>query len=425
MITQCFEHSIEKICIPSDKYKPKKIAIFLPEVFRGGMLRRAKNIAKMIHLGSLYHEEPLEVVFSCCQGSYSLGETFSDLLKLGISIRETCWKKISKKEVQIIGNFRPIQKELLFEEYLLPTDGMNNFFDCDFWLLISDHTALPLAPIFPYGVFVYEYMQRYVPELFTDRYEKGYFSTARNANFVLATNPQTLNDAIQYAGINAKKIFLAPMAFDLPIKPSSLTSLHDKKYILWVTNAALRKNHMRALRAFELFYREHEGKFDVIILGTGTELFKDFSSANPSSYAREIAHKIEMSSVLKKKCHILGEVTETEYSNYLSQAQFLWVPDLTHAGSISAIESAYLKIPCLSSDNPSMRFIDNRFNLNLLFCDPYDVDEMAKKLKLMEKEVAARKDLLPNPNCLEKYTVEKLAPEFWTFINNQLSLCKL
>ncbi len=401
------------------KRKTKKIAVFLPIPYRGGSLQGAKNIAKMIFLGSRSHGEPVDVVFSCCKNAYDLGETFSDLQELGISIRETTWERISKKELQFFGNFRNVGNISNTGEYSLPLDGSTNFSDCDFWLSISDRIDPPIAPITPYGVIVYDYIQRYIPELMGGL-EKSFLTTARNASFVITTTPHTQHDAIQYAGIDARKVLLFPMEFSPKHEASSSPSAHSRDYFLWVTNAAIHKNHLRSLKALESFYGNHGGTIDVLMVGAHLDFFQNTSEKNPFPHTREIALYLEKSPLLKEKCHILGEVSDTRYSNYLSHAQFLWHPTLIDNGTFSVVEAAYLKVPSLSSDYPAMRYMDKRFGLNLQFFDPYDTSDMAKKLKLMESEAKSRKSLLPDEHHLVQFTVERLASDFWTAIRERL-----
>lgn len=364
----------------------------------------------MIHLGSQSANEPIQVVFSCCEGAYAIHETFPDLLELGISVRETKWKKISQRELQFISHFRPVADGVPSEEYLLPTDGISNYSDCDFWMIISDRLSPLLAPVIPYGLIVYDYIQRYVPGLIAAGSDQSFLATARNAKFVITSTPQTFGDAIQYAGIDPKKVLFVPMEFRPPCAPFLSHASLGKPYFLWVTNASKHKNHERALKALEQYYQEG-GELDLLITGTNSHLFNDENSEN--LYVQGIAKLMKKSPFFQKKCHLLGEVSDAEYTQYLSNAQFLWHPTIIDNGTFCVVEAAYLKVPSLASDYPAMRYMNERFKLNLQFSNPYQISDMAKKLKGMEKEAILRRDMLPEKGYLDQFTVDRLASHFW------------
>ncbi len=416
MTTICSELIHKNLVLSHQKSKVRKIAVFLPVAYRGGTLRGAKNVAKMLFLGSRQNEEPAEIVFSYCSGQYDASEDFSDLLEMGINIRATTWRTISKKELDAIGHFRQIPDELTSEEFLLPEDGMNNFCDCNFWFMVSDRTSPPLAPVTPYGVLIYDYIQRYIPELAIQLHEttlKSFISTARNASFVTATTPSTLNDIIQYVGIDPNKVYLSPMEYHPPTSISSEISPHDNEYFFWATNPAFHKNLERSIKALERYYHQEEGCLDAIVVGNSMHLLRDSSSSNPIPYLRALAQMIETSPVLKNRCHILGEIPDPLYYQYLAHARFLWHPALMDAGTMCAVEAAYLNVPCLSSDYPPMRFYDERYQLNLRFFDPYDISDMANNLKTMELEADERRSRLPEMIFLEQFTPTQLALQYW------------
>jgi len=402
-------------CSNSPKKLFKRIAVLLPCLYRGGTLKGAQNIAKMLHLGSRKNGEPVEVVFSCLAGTYLIEETFSELLTLGIAVRETKWEKVSRQEIEFLAKFYQINKPLSHPHYCLPNDGISYFGDCDFWLLVSDRTSYPLIPAMPYANLVYDYLQRYIPELtFSD---DSFLATTRGAQFVLTTTPHTLQDTIQYAGVNPNKTFLSPMEFKTPAPPSSCCSLPEKPYFVWVTNTTQHKNHERALRALSRYFQTG-GNLDCVMLGPGIEKYRSFSSDWQEPYISHITHKIEQIPELKRRLRIVGEVSDEEYSAYLAHARFLWHPTLVDNGTFTVLEAAYLNTPSLSSDYPAMRYINETFGLHLAFFNPFDPCQMAQHLQRMEQEASAKKKLLPKPNYLEAFTPEQLSASFWLNFKN-------
>lgn len=400
----------------------KKICIFLPAPYRGGSMQGAKNIAKMLLLGSKRANEAVEIVFSCLKETYNINEEFSDLLALGIQVRETEWKIISKNQAQIALDFTQSEQILSHESYCIPWDGIKNFCDCDFWLIVSDRTSAPLLPIKPYGMIIYDYIQRYIPDIFGQddgKLDLPFLCSARNASFILCTTPQTREDAIQYAGIDAHKVLLAPMEFN-PLKYQVKPCLKkDYPYFIWTSNATQYKNHKNALKGLELYYEKLDGKFQVVMTGVQTELFQK-KNLNQIPYIVDVRETIQRTAVLKNNLTILGELSESQYISVLSGAEFLFHPVLYDNGTFSVIEAAYHGVPSTSSNYPQMKYINERFNLNIEFFDPRKPQSIATMLKNMENNILALKENLPTKESLESHTYDKLSGDYWALVRNYL-----
>lgn len=400
------------------KIQPKRltIAVLLPVPYRGGSLRAAKSVAKMLILGSKNAKREIKVIFSCVANYYDLPIDFSDLIEMGVEIRETNWEHISNNKLQNTG---VCSSALLNEKnFLQPTDNLCNFNDCDFWLQISDRTDPPLAPLKPYGVIVYDYIQRYVPELFANHVEKAFWKTVRNASFVGVTTPQTRIDAIQYAGVRANKVTLLPMEFSPIEVVPQIDSSNQDCYFLWTTNMSIHKNHLRAFQALEIYYKKYQGKLDCFV--TGVDTLKLLNGKTKVEYQEKVQSYLHNNPLLLEKLKILGNLPDKEFTYVLSKAKFLWHPTLIDNGTFSVIEAAYHNVPSLSSDYPQMRYIDNMFNLNMLFMNAQNAEDIAKHLLQMEQQHFERRALLPDKNYLTQLSYANQAPKFWEAIEKWL-----
>jgi glycosyltransferase involved in cell wall biosynthesis len=399
----------------------KTIGIFLPVEYRGGSLNGAKNIAKMLHLGSRAANEPINVIFSCVANNYDMEEDFGDLIELGIPVRETTWKVITKDEVELALKYSGENYSLDFSEYVIPIYSVSNFNECDFWLIISDRVSRPVAPIKPYGMVIYDYIQRYVPEIFGTAFtDTNFLIAARNANFILTTTPNTREDAIQYAGLSPHRTHLAPMEFNTFNYKTNSKKIEDE-YFVWPTNASQHKNHLNAVKALEIYYRDFDGKFKVIMTGPTTQFFNDSEyNRTVSTYITSVIDLIQKSDNVKKQLTITGNLAIHDYVSILKSAKFLWHPTIIDNGTYSVIEAAYHDVPSLSSNYPQMHYINNRFNLNLEFCNAKQPRDMAMQLKKMEEEYHIKKQLLPTKERLEQFSYHKVAPEFWRLIRSLL-----
>ncbi|MPN00821.1 hypothetical protein SDC9_148019 [bioreactor metagenome] len=265
----------------------------------------------------------------------------------------------------------------------------------------------PLAPLKKYGVVVFDYIQRYVSELFTDvlwGFERdGFFPLVREAECVMCTTPSTLRDAIEYAGVADSKTRLLPFVFD----PDPLLQVGDNlpppahNYLLWVTNQSVHKNHTRVFQALANYYQYYNGKLDTVVIGM-SEAFA-WGDEESDRQLKAIPHLktclnvLHSNPILKEKVHFMGNVSDIEYANILQSACFLLHPNLADNGTFCVLEAAYMGKPSLSARYAQMEYINSLGNLNMLFCDPYAAKDIAAQLSQMEKQYRA----IPLPSRTE------------------------
>lgn len=407
---------------------PLRVAVMLPFPYRGGTLKAAKNVARMISRGSQMCGEPAQVVFSAVEDGYTRKD-FGELVEMGIRVRETKWTTVRRDEIELFQKFSGHEVPLRHDTYNMPGDGASNFDDFDLWVVISDRSFFPIAPLKPYGVVVHDYIQRYMPEIlgmgpeadgvWEHAFLEGFLGTVRQADFVLTTTPRTRRDAINYAGVSPEKVFLAPMDFE-PRESTSSPVNFGTDFLAWATSTGFHENHMAALEALETYYDDLDGRLLTRIVGFQTHLFDpkrlDIHLKGDDRHERHILmirERIRTSRTLRKSIRGMGHVSEGVYNSVLSQAKFTWHPNRIDNGTYSVIEAADLGTPSLSSNYPQMHFIDERFGLNLAFCNSDDVADMAEKLKEMELTYELRKAMLPSSSQLRRYSWENLSEEFW------------
>jgi glycosyltransferase involved in cell wall biosynthesis len=402
----------------------KHITIILPIAYRGGSLRVTKSIARMIRAGSKATGEPCQVRIGVLEGKYDVVTDFSDAIEDGVEIAEYEWLKVDQKAVTAANLNQGRQVDLPFKEYQMPAcDLAKNFSDSDLWLLVSDRAEKPLAPIRPYAVFATDYIQRYVPEIFDKKgwgvVDAPFLDTARQANAVFTTTPQTMEDAISYVGIPRSKVHLAPMDFDPTAFPGE-AGKGDGGYIIWPTNPAQHKNHIRAYEALEKYYGQMGGTLDVKMVGANTHYLNP--RAKIAENIRQIEHvkdsreKFKKSAILNKRVQILGEVDDVTYAGLLANANFMWHPTLYDNGTFSVAEAAWLGTPALSSGYPQMRYIGERFSIPMEFFNARNSTEMARALKDMERKADELRAALPSREVLASHSWQGYATEYWDML---------
>ena len=412
----------------------KKVAVMLPANYKGGSLRAAKNLTKSIAYQARKRGEDLQVIFSYVAGAgYDLDLDFSDLVDEGIALRETQWKVFPRGNLLAAASILDIDAEMLkFNSFCLPTDGANDFNDCDLWLIISNRLPAPLFPMRKHAFVIYDFIERYIPEIFKnldafwDAYAANYISSLRYAARVFVTTPSTRQDLIAYAGVSPAAIHMLPMDF-LPLDLSETDGSFNVpgKFIFWPTNTTQHKNHLNALRAYETYRMELDGLYDLVMCGPMTEVFDPHYRLEAGSPMLDYAHiqavreKLNRDTRLAGHIQIIGNVPDRTFTDVLSKASFLWHPTLYDNGTFSVLEAAYLGIPSLSARYPAMEFMDQRFKLNLTFFDPNNPDAMAKALKSMER--AAGRVKLPDKKSLNRFGWKNLSAAIYDEINRLIN----
>ena len=385
----------------------------LPIPYKGGSLRAAKNIAKSIAYQSRKRNDDIQVVFSHVKDDiYDVNLDFLDLVEENITLRETEWKVFPKEDLQAAASILELDEgNIAFDEFCLPTDGANDFNDCDLWVIISDRLPAPLFTLKNNAFVVFDYIQRYIPEIFGDTeiiWDKQvacFMASLRNSSKVFVTTPSTQQDLISYAGVEEYKTHLLdvvfqPLEFDGTIKHIDI----PEKYIIWTTNASMHKNHLNAFKGYEIYLQDYGGTNNLVITGADTEVFDptvDLEDDNPFSslsHVKMIRKKLDKNKYLADRIHIMGNVSDRVFTSLLKKAQYLWHPSLYDNGTFSVLEAAYLGVPSLSARYPAMEYFDKKFKLSLNFFDPRNPVEMADSLNEMDN--SARSILLPKKTTL-------------------------
>lgn len=378
----------------------KKIAVMLPIGYRGGSLRAAKNFAKALDYQAKQHGEDLQVVFSYARDAkYNVRVDFDDLVEAGIALRETDWVVHPISTLHSAAYLLGLNANSFeFPCYCVPSDGANDFYDCDLWLIVSDRLPAPLFPLRKSAFVIYDYIQRYVPEIFGDS-DKAWSTQVSNLLYsvqhaakVFVTTPSTLHDLTSYAGVSSFLIEVLEMEFQ-PLESTIIKTGQQlpENYVLWATNTTHHKNHINALQAIQIYLQELGGELDFVVSGTWTEYFNPknkFPVNDPVMQAEQVQYlrkELKRNKTLASKIHFIGNVSDKIYAYYLKNARFLLHPALYDNGTYAVIEAAYLGVPSLSSRYPAMEFINKKFGLNMHFFDPRDAKDLANALLVMEK----------------------------------------
>lgn len=391
--------------------RPIRIAVIVPVGYRGGSLRGAKMVAHALLEGAKRNAARVEVVF----GHLDDATTYSDRefadLDPKISRRPFLWRTLDGQEaacaIKLAGSDAGIDQE----HYAVPDDGMAQFCDCSLWVIISDRLSLPLLPVRPYVMMVYDYLQRYVD--FLDSATGARFLAAQHAaERVWVTTRFAHQDARDWAGISSRGLRLMPMlcpSFEAVLPEKSFLPFARRKYFIWTTNLALHKNHAHAAEALAIYYETLGGALDCFVTGVNT----DRLLSDDQAHLKALRELTQRSHHMRKRLKLRGELPEAAFRALLSEARFLWHPALIDNGTFSVLEAAWLGVPALSSDYPAMREIAVANALSTAWMDPRDPQAMALALKEMEEKAEAYAAELPSKERLGLNSVSAHCEFYW------------
>lgn len=407
------------------------IAVILPEIYRGGTLRGAINIARMLAIGAHNDNSELELSFGYVDSPTTYNDSdFSDLLNIGVKVRPFRREAVESKKLQpILDRLSHKPSNFNTPTYWNFNDGISNFEDCDFWIIVSDRIQLPIPPHRPYAVVVYDYIQRYVPDIFGVTPESDgnwkmfdeYARATREAQFVICTTDQTKLDCINYAGVNAKKVFKFPMEFDPLESESSESTVFNHAefppYLIWTTNSTQHKNHIKVIEGLQIYFQAHpNSKLEIHVTGVYTHLFSEAGVSDPhfsSSYAMQVRRAISASPEVQKRIRILGNLTDEAYLLKLRNSYALLHGALYDNGTYSIVEAAWWGIPSVSSNYPAIIEACEIFGLNPVLFDPYSPSDLARSINELIENYEDIGKKIPSIERLKSRTFNVVANKYW------------
>lgn len=375
-----------------------RLAVLLPHAYLGGTIRLLLNLVRHLAArwpGPLVLAVPADHLEVIAGDLAALRRDLPDL-----EIRGLRWRQVEPDEARRLATEAGLEVgRWISNRYQVPGDGAADFHDCDFWLFVSDRLACPLVPLRPYGVFVTDHLQRYVPEIFDapayadpDSAPWNFLRNVRNADLVVVTSRDTAADALGFAGARGPVLRL-PTTLDVDhFERLAATAeaggdeadppLPTRPFFAWVTNPSPHKNQLRMLGAIDRYCRELGGSLEIVVTGVWTDLFDPDLPAerragrepqwNTPHVCRVREAVAALEPEVRRRIRFLGAVSDQAYARVLRSARFLAHNVIADNGTFSVVEAALLGRPAVSSDYPQMREIDQVFGLGLRFFDPFD-----------------------------------------------------
>jgi glycosyltransferase involved in cell wall biosynthesis len=404
---------------PALRRRPR-IAVVLPVAYRGGTLRSAKLLAKAIWSGSRKFGEDVDLVFAYPIDSWAAIDRdterwdvdlpeFISGRNIGLEVLDA---ESAQRAMRYAGHSDWVATA---NQYLVPDDAMQSLCDCDLWIVISDRLSMPLLPIRPYVMTIYDFVQRYdAPTSRND--DISFVAAARAAERVLVTTRFTEQDALAYAGLARDRVFRVPMLVPRfpPLDGPARAAVTP--YFLWTTNLGLHKNHYNAFCALRDYYEEQGGRFDCYVCGVGTGSLLTGEHA----HLERLKAFVAVGTALSQRMRILGELSDVEYRRTLAGASFLWHPANVDNGTFAVVEAASMGVPSLSSRYAAMEEMNENFKLRLSWMESHSPADMAERLRWMEIHWESARVGLPAREELAQDSEHGSDAAYWSVIRECL-----
>lgn len=413
-----------------------KIAVILPAAYGGGTLRGALNLVTQLHDGALAAGDRITVEFGYVQGSFAgYQSAFAALDHRRISYRTLVLKVRPTHDFLQLKSVVPMNGERLDSTIIIFDDGISNFDDADYRIIVSDRLlGGSVAPTSPYSIVAYDFIQRYVPEIFgaegdpaTPGHWRDLTGMMRNyifADAIMVTSDQAASDAVAFAGARRAQVCKLPWSFD-PVEVSSqqirtranpAERPADQDYLIWTTNVTPHKNHRVVLNALEALYSEDVAAPKTYVTGVMTENLdpeRPVASIANTSYVHEIRKLVQSSEILKEKVVFKGELSDRDYVKLLSGATLLLHGAIFDNGTFAVVEAAWQGVPSVSSGYAPMREIGQAFKLPLVFFDARRPEDMVDKIRAALANIDTLRRSLPTRDDLRAFSTESTSLAVW------------
>ena len=208
--------------------------------------------------------------------------------------------------------------------------------------------------------------ENYNKTLIMKIYARGMLSAAlRKSRIVFTDSNFTLSEMIKYKlpGVEKVRVINIGASFANIEKPLE----NNDKYIVYVGNIKPHKNLKRLITAYKILHEKYNIKLPLMIVGEADS----FITGIPG-FREEIAD-----SAWSKWITFTGKVSDEKLISIYQKASILVLPSLYEGFGLPPLEAMACGCPCVVSNVASLPEVCGEA---ALYCDPYDVQDIARKI---------------------------------------------
>jgi glycosyltransferase involved in cell wall biosynthesis len=273
--------------------------------------------------------------------------------------------------------------------------GAETAIRADAWFGLLDRFPFPLVPLRPYGVLIYDMLQKHLPENFGPPdsgffrwYREGMIPTARAARFLTVMTPQVQRDVMEEYQLEEHRVRLLPYGFDPhrrfgAVQPEAVP-VPRMPFILSVANAAIHKGAGTLLKAYAKLKQSGLQNLPALVFcGMETDRFSRNFKCDVDHPNGPIIRNLVLELGIEEGIDVvfLGFVTEAQLRHLYESCSVVVMASKHDMGSLCLVEATYFGKPVISSRYGSNEFICTRYSISAKFFAIDDFDALAEFMR--------------------------------------------
>jgi len=182
-----------------------------------------------------------------------------------------------------------------------------------------------------------------------------------------------------------------------------------KPFYIYISFFMERKNHLNLIRAYNIARKRKRALPNLVLVGEGDPAYKD----KVRSLISELG--------LDKTIIVYGYLPDENISYLYHNCKAVIAPTLWEAASGTALEASYCGKPVLCSNVPPLKDFAEYFNLEMMFFDPNNIEDISKVILEFENygEKLTRQ-AKENAKSLRKYDIKYFGDSIMQVFENTI-----
>lgn len=254
------------------------------------------------------------------------------------------------------------------------------------------------APIFyrrPFVVTIHDLTLSFFPgkKMTTVFHRLAYYTVVRtvikNSKRIISVSNNTKKDIIKlfkikeskiqvvYNGVNTEFLIMESDSFEEITNKLSI----NNKFFLYTGVWRSHKNVIGMIKAFSTFNKKFDNKYDLVITGRNNPIYHEIP---------DLIKELK----LEKNVHLVGLVSEKDLVSLYKNAISYVFPSFYEGFGIPPLEAMQCSTPVIASNVSAIPEVCGEGNV--LFFDPYNVDDIADKMEKIVSDTDVRQKLIEN-----------------------------
>lgn len=288
--------------------KRKRVAIIMGENCTDNQIRRIRMLTNVLNHEAKNRKDKIEIIVGYdFNNEKKLEKHLREFRNNNVSLRSFKWTIKSADWVKRVMELRGYSFEYAFGLYVVPDDGMNFFYDCNYAYIYGKVNTAKLFMEIPFSFITDNLNQRYC---FFDggEREQNEIENYRSAYKNIVFDPLTAEDMIQYAGIRKQDLCILPPLLE-NYNDNRVIAEKNQSYFLWYSANVADENILEFMGILDLYYQAG-GELDCKLSGDWSKLDMIDEGKEDVSIYGIIKSRIKKNFRLRKHLKILTEYEE-------------------------------------------------------------------------------------------------------------------